>query len=261
MEGFAGLVVGFVCFVLFLTLFGFRIVTQYERGIVLRFGRLSGDTREPGLRWIIPGVDRMIKVDLRIISLDVPKQDAITRDNVPVKVDAVVFFKVVEPIAAVIKIRQFYSATSQLSQTLLRAIVGKHTLDELLTARERINSALRELLDKETDSWGVKVDLVEVKDVALPESMQRAIARQAEAEREKRAKIIHAEGEFEASRQLSEAAEVIAKEPVTIQLRYLQTLVEIASERNSTILFPVPVDIVSFLMNGRTDPGGGAPQS
>jgi regulator of protease activity HflC (stomatin/prohibitin superfamily) len=249
MQGVLQLVVGLACVVVFLALFGFRIVAQYERGIVLRFGKLLGETREPGLRWIVPGVDRMIKVDLRIISLDVPKQDAITRDNVPVKVDAVVFFKVVEPIAAIIKIRQFYSATSQLSQTLLRAIVGKHTLDELLTNREQINLSLREVLDKETDSWGVKVDLVEVKDVALPESMQRAIARQAEAEREKRAKIIHAQGEFEASQQLSEAARVIGQEPATLQLRYLQTLVEIASERNSTILFPLPIDIISFLMN------------
>lgn len=255
MQGALQLVIGLVCVVVFLALFGLRIISQYERGIVLRFGKLLGEIREPGLRWIIPAVDRMIKVDLRIISLDVPKQDAITRDNVPVKVDAVVFFKVVEPIAAIIKIRQFYSATSQLSQTLLRAIVGKHTLDELLTNREQINLSLREVLDKETDTWGVKVDLVEVKDVALPESMQRAIAKQAEAEREKRAKIIHAEGEFEASRQLSEAAQVIAREPVTIQLRYLQTLVEIASERNSTILFPVPIDLISFLMEARN--GGG----
>lgn len=256
MEGPLALIGSCVCLVLIVALFGFRVVAQYERGIVLRFGRLHGAPREPGLCWIIPAVDVMTKVDLRVIALDVPKQEAMTVDNVPVRVDAVVFFKVVEPVAAIVKVRQFYNATSQLSQTALRAIVGKHPLDDLLSERERINESMREVLDRETDAWGVKVDLVEVKDVALPETMQRAIARQAEAEREKRAKIIHAEGEFEASKQLSGAAAVIAEQPIALQLRYLQTLVEVAAEKNSTILFPVPIDVMGFLMDTLGKSGG-----
>lgn len=227
---------------------GIRVVKQWERGVVLRFGRYAA-LLDPGLRWIIPGVDRLIPVDTRIVALDVPKQEAITRDNVPVKVDAVVFFRVTEPVDAVLRIRNYFTATSQLSQTTLRSVVGKHHLDELLAEREKINSSLRQFIDTETDPWGVEVSLVEVKDVALPEQMQRAIARQAEAEREKRAKIIHAEGERAAAEQLAEAAHIIGTTDVAVQLRYLQTLVEVAAERNSTTIFPVPIDILkSFMM-------------
>ncbi len=229
---------------------GIRVVKQWERGVVLRFGRYA-KLLEPGLRWLIPGVDRMIPVDLRIVALDVPKQEAITNDNVPVRVDAVVFFRVVEPVDAVLRIRNYYAATSQISQTTLRSIVGKHQLDEILAEREQVNAAMRQIIDAETDPWGVEVSLVEVKDVSLPETMQRAIARQAEAEREKRAKIIHAEGEYAASEQLAAAAEVIGRTDVALQLRYLQTLSEIATENNSTTIFPVPVDMLrAFAGNG-----------
>ncbi len=239
---------------------GLRVVKQYERAIILRFGRLAGHTIEPGLRWVIPAIDRLIKVDMRIIALDVPKQAAITRDNVPVSVDAVLFFQVVEPAAAILKIRNYYQATSQLSQTTLRSIVGKHHLDELLAERETINAALKTIIDHETDTWGVKVHLVEVKDVSLPDSMQRAIARQAEAEREKRAKIIHAEGEFEASQRLADAAGVIGSQPVAIQLRYLQTLVEVATEHNSTTIFPVPVDLIQAFVGAYGHGNAAAPK-
>jgi regulator of protease activity HflC (stomatin/prohibitin superfamily) len=220
-----------------------KIVQEYERGVIFRLGRLMG-ARGPGLFLIIPGVERMRKVDLRIVTLEVPAQEAITRDNVTVKVNAVVYFRVVNPEDAVVKVFDYIRATSLIAQTTLRSILGQSDLDHLLSEREKINQDLQQVIDQQTDAWGVKVTSVEVRDVELPSSMQRAMARQAEAEREKRAKIIHAEGEFSASQQLANAAQVIGSQPATLQLRYLQTLTEIAAEKNSTIVFPLPLDIV-----------------
>ena len=224
-----------------------RIIQEYERGVLFRLGRLVGE-RKAGLNLIIPFIDRMVKVDLRIITLDVPSQEVITKDNVPVRVNAVVYFRVVNPTDSVIKVLNFVSATSQISQTTLRNILGQSELDELLTEREKMNQALQQVIDEHTDPWGIKVSTVEVKDVELPDAMKRSMAAQAEAERERRAKIIHAEGEFQASAQLAKAGAVIAEEPATLQLRYLQTLTEIASEKNSTIIFPVPIDIFKAFM-------------
>jgi regulator of protease activity HflC (stomatin/prohibitin superfamily) len=225
-----------------------KIVQEYERGVIFRLGRLMG-ARGPGLFLIIPGVERMKKVDLRIVTLEVPAQEAITRDNVTVKVNAVVYFRVVNPEDAVVKVLDFIRATSLIAQTTLRSILGQSDLDHLLSEREKINQELQQVIDQQTDAWGVKVTSVEVRDVELPTSMQRAMARQAEAEREKRAKIIHAEGEFSASQQLANAAQVIGSQPATLQLRYLQTLTEIAAEKNSTIIFPLPLDIVEPFLN------------
>ena len=224
-----------------------RIIQEYERGVLFRLGRLVGE-RKAGLNLIIPFIDRMVKVDLRIITLDVPSQEVITKDNVPVRVNAVVYFRVVNPTDSVIKVLNFVSATSQISQTTLRNILGQSELDELLTEREKMNQALQMVIDEHTDPWGIKVSTVEVKDVELPDAMKRSMAAQAEAERERRAKIIHAEGEYQASAQLAKAGAVIAEEPATLQLRYLQTLTEIASEKNSTIIFPVPIDIFKAFM-------------
>ena len=224
-----------------------RIIQEYERGVLFRLGRLVGE-RKAGLNLIIPFIDRMVKVDLRIITLDVPSQEVITKDNVPVRVNAVVYFRVVNPTDSVIKVLNFVSATSQISQTTLRNILGQSELDELLTEREKMNQALQQVIDEHTDPWGIKVSTVEVKDVELPDAMKRSMAAQAEAERERRAKIIHAEGEYQASAQLAKAGAVIAEEPATLQLRYLQTLTEIASEKNSTIIFPVPIDIFKAFM-------------
>ena len=224
-----------------------RIIQEYERGVLFRLGRLVGE-RKAGLNLIIPFIDRMVKVDLRIITLDVPSQEVITKDNVPVRVNAVVYFRVVNPTDSVIKVLNFVSATSQISQTTLRNILGQSELDELLTEREKMNQALQQVIDEHTDPWGIKVSTVEVKDVELPDAMKRSMAAQAEAERERRAKIIHAEGEFQASAQLAKAGQIIAAEPATLQLRYLQTLTEIASEKNSTIIFPVPIDIFKAFM-------------
>jgi regulator of protease activity HflC (stomatin/prohibitin superfamily) len=220
-----------------------KVVQEYERGVIFRLGRLMG-ARGPGLFLIIPGVERMRKVDLRIVTLEVPAQEAITRDNVTVKVNAVVYFRVVNPEDAVVKVLDYIRATSLIAQTTLRSILGQSDLDHLLSEREKINQELQQVIDQQTDAWGVKVTSVEVRDVELPQSMQRAMARQAEAEREKRAKIIHAEGEFSASQQLAAAAQVIGSQPATLQLRYLQTLTEIAAEKNSTIVFPLPLDII-----------------
>ena len=225
-----------------------KIVAEYERGVIFRLGRLLG-AKGPGLFLIIPFVDRMVKVDLRIITMDVPSQDVITRDTVTVRVNAVVYFRVVDPEASVVKVLDHIKATSQISQTTLRNVLGQSELDELLTNREKLNQELQGIIDEHTDPWGVKVSTVEIKDVELPESMRRSMAAQAEAERERRAKIIHAEGEFQASEKLSEAANVIAREPVTLQLRYLQTLTEIASEKNSTLIFPIPIDLINIFMN------------
>jgi regulator of protease activity HflC (stomatin/prohibitin superfamily) len=229
-----------------------KIVQEYERGVIFRLGRLVG-ARGPGLFFIIPIVDRMIKVDLRVVTLDVPSQEVITRDNVTVKVNAVVFFRVVDPSDAIVQVEDFQRATWNISQTTLRNVVGQSELDDLLANREEINQKLQQIIDEATEPWGVKVSIVEVKDVELPQPMQRAMAKQAEAEREKRAKIVHAEGEFDAAKKLAQAAELMAREPVSIQLRYLQTLTEISVEKNSTIIFPVPVDMLEGLLKlGRT---------
>jgi regulator of protease activity HflC (stomatin/prohibitin superfamily) len=231
-----------------------RILREYERGVIFRFGRRAnaifnpgGDGSGPGLVLLIPFVDKMVKVSLRTITMDVPPQDVITRDNVSVKVNAVVYFRVVDPEKAVIQVAQYLVATSQLAQTTLRAVLGKHALDELLSERERLNLNIQQVLDTQTDAWGIKVSLVEIKQVDLNESMVRAIARQAEAERERRAKIIHAEGEQQAAEKLLEAAQMLAREPQAMQLRYLQTLGNIAGDKSSTIVFPVPIDILKAL--------------
>ncbi len=225
-----------------------RIVTEYARGVIFRLGRVAGGPRGPGLFLVIPFIDRMVKVDLRVVTLDIPPQDCITKDNVTVRVNAVLYFRVIDPIRAVINIRNFTQATVQIAQTSLRSVVGQRELDELLANRDEVNNDLQHIIDDQTDPWGVKVSIVEVKDVELPEVMKRAMARQAEAEREKRAKIIHASGEFEAAKQLQEAATLIAKEPSALQLRYLQTLTEISVEKNSTIIFPLPIDLITPLL-------------
>jgi regulator of protease activity HflC (stomatin/prohibitin superfamily) len=233
--------------VLFLFTRWVRILKEYERAVVFRLGRLLASSKGPGLIFVFWPIDTVVKMSLRTVVHDVPPQDIITRDNVSVKVNAVVYFRVVDPAKAVVEVENFYFATSQIAQTTLRSILGQAELDELLSERDKLNSQLQEIIDAQTDPWGVKVSAVEVKHVDLPPEMQRAMARQAEAEREKRAKIIHAEGEFQASRQLAEAAEVIARNPVTLQLRYLQTVTEIASENNSTIFFPLPIEMLRAL--------------
>ncbi|MDW8231555.1 MAG: SPFH domain-containing protein [Roseiflexaceae bacterium] len=226
-----------------------KIVPEYERGVVFRLGRLVG-ARGPGLFFLIPIIERMVRVDQRVITMDVPPQEVITLDNVTIKVNAVLYFMVVDPEKAIVKVMDYIRATMQIAQTTLRSVVGQVELDELLARRESINERLQRIIDEQTEPWGVKVTIVEVKDVELPQGMQRAMAKQAEAEREKRAKIIHADGELAASRMLAEAASVIASEPVTLQLRYLQTLTEIAVEKNSTIIFPLPVDTIKIFMDG-----------
>jgi len=224
-----------------------KILREYERGVIFRFGRLVG-AKGPGLFIIIPFVDRMIKVDLRVITMDVPHQEVITRDNVTVRVNAVVYFRVIDPESAVVKVLDHIRATSQISQTTLRNVLGQSELDELLTQRERLNQMLQKIIDEHTDPWGVKVTTVEIKEVELAEQMKRMMAAQAEAERERRAKIIHAEGELQASEKLAQAGEIISRNPTTLQLRYLSTLTEIASERNSTIIFPLPINIFEAFM-------------
>src|SRR6266571_8939610 len=247
MPELIGLVI--VAIVLFMLLSAsIKIVQEYERGVIFRLGRLMG-ARGPGLFFIIPGAEAMRKIDLRIVTLEVPAQEAITRDNVTVKVNAVVYFRVVNPEDAVVKALDFIRATSLIAQTTLRSILGQSDLDHLLSERDKINAELQQVIDQQTDAWGVKVTSVEVRDVELPQSMQRAMARQAEAEREKRAKIIHAEGEFSASQQLAAAAQVIGSQPATLQLRYLQTLTEIAAEKNHTIVFPLPLELIQGLLN------------
>jgi regulator of protease activity HflC (stomatin/prohibitin superfamily) len=224
-----------------------KIVTEYERGVIFRLGRLIG-ARGPGLFLIIPFVDRMVKVDLRVVTMDVPSQEVITKDNVTVRVNAVVYFRVVDPEASVVKVLDHIRATSQISQTTLRNVLGQSELDELLASREKLNQMLQRIIDEHTDPWGVKVSTVEIKEVELAETMRRSMAAQAEAERERRAKIIHAEGELQASEKLAQAGAIIAREPTTLQLRYLQTLTEIASERNSTLIFPLPIDLISMFL-------------
>jgi regulator of protease activity HflC (stomatin/prohibitin superfamily) len=235
-----GIIVFFVLIILFMAI---RIVQEYERGVIFRLGRLVG-ARGPGLFFLIPFVDRMVKVDLRIVTLDVPPQDVITKDNVTVKVTAVVYFRVVEPQNSVVKVLDHIRATSQIAQTTLRNVLGQVELDELLASREKLNEMLQKIIDEHTDPWGVKVSTVNIKDVELPETMRRSMAAQAEAERERRAKIIHADGEFQASERLAQAGAVIAREPTTLQLRYLQTMTEIASEKSSTIIFPFPIELL-----------------
>ncbi|MEO8585151.1 MAG: slipin family protein [Acidobacteriota bacterium] len=228
-----------------------NVLNEYERAVTFWLGRLSPAPKGPGLTLIFWPFETMVRISLRTVVLDVPPQDVITRDNVSVKVNAVVYFHVMDPSKAVVKVENYLYATSQLSQTTLRSVLGQATLDELLSSRDKLNENLQEILDKHTDPWGIKVTMVELKAVDLPIEMQRAMAKQAEAEREKRAKIIHASGEFEASKQLSEAAAIIGREPATLQLRYLQTLTEIATEKNSTIIFPLPMDLISaFLKKG-----------
>jgi len=237
----AMLVVIGTCAALFV--FGIRIITEYERGVIFRLGRYVG-VKTAGFKWIIPGVDRMVKISLREIVMDVPSQEVITRDNVSVKVNAVLYFRVLHPEKAVIQVENYLYGTSQLAQTTLRSVCGQHQLDELLAERDDVNQKLQEIIDLQTEPWGVKVRAVEVKQIDLPPDMQRAMAKQAEAEREKRAKVIHAEGEFQAAQQLANASRVLATEPAALQLRYLQTLAEIATENNSTTIFPIPIDIL-----------------
>jgi regulator of protease activity HflC (stomatin/prohibitin superfamily) len=236
------ILIGLLIFVALLLVRGVRVLREYERGVIFRLGRLVGD-RGPGLIYVIPIFENIVKVSLRTVTMDVPPQDVITKDNVSVKVNAVVYFRVLEAGKAIVEVQDYLYATSQLAQTTLRSILGQFELDELLAVREKINEKLQAILDKHTDPWGIKVSLVEVKHIDLPEEMKRAIARQAEAERERRAKVIHAEGELQASEKLAAAAAKLGKEPTAIQLRYLQTLVEVASENNSTTLFPIPIDL------------------
>jgi regulator of protease activity HflC (stomatin/prohibitin superfamily) len=233
-----------IIFLLILAASAVKVLREYERGVIFRLGRLIG-AKGPGLFFIIPGIDKMLRISLRTVTMDVPPQDVITRDNVSIKVNAVVYFRVMDPNKAVVEVENYLYATSQLAQTTLRSVVGQAELDELLSQREKINVTLQDILDKHTEPWGIKVSLVETKQVDLPEEMRRAIARQAEAERERRAKIIHAEGEAQAAEKLAEAAKVISVNPAAIQLRFLQTLTEVATEKNSTTVFPVPIDLLT----------------
>lgn len=231
--------------VIFFLFSAIKILNEYERGVIFRLGRALPEPKGPGVIILIPIIDQLRKVNLQIVTYDVPIQDVITQDNVSVKVNAVVYFKVMDPVKAVIEVQDYFQATALLAQTTLRSVCGQSELDELLSAREKINLKLAEILDQHTDPWGVKVTLVEVKAIDLPIEMQRAMARQAEAERERRAKVIAAEGEYQAAAKLSEAAHIMAQEPITLQLRYLQTLREIAAEKNSTTLFPIPIDLLT----------------
>jgi regulator of protease activity HflC (stomatin/prohibitin superfamily) len=228
-----------------------NVLREYERGVIFRVGRLLPEPKGPGLIWVFFPIDRIVRISLRTITMDVPTQDVITSDNVSVKVNAVVYFRVVDPRRAVVEVENYLYATSQLAQTTLRSVLGEVALDDLLSQREKLNQRLQEILDLHTDPWGIKVALVEIKGVDLPENMQRAMARQAEAEREKRAKVIHAQGEFDASRMLSAAAEQIAGQPIALQLRYLQTLTEIGVEKNTTVVFPLPIDILDYFVKAR----------
>jgi len=227
-----------------------RVLREYERGVVFRLGRLQ-PLRGPGLKLLIPGVDRLVRVDLRTITMTIPPQELITRDNVPARVAAVCYFRVVDPIAAITEIEVFSAATSQIAQTTLRSVLGAAELDQLLAEREELNVQLQRIIDEQTEPWGIKVEIVEINDVVIPEAMQRAMARQAEAERERRAKVINAEGEFQASEKLSDAAAVLERNPSSIQLRYLQTLLELGADQNSTVVFPLPLDLIQPLLDAR----------
>jgi len=242
----------FVVVILLIWLFNsLNVLREYERGVIFRVGRLLPEPKGPGLIWVFFPIDRIVRISLRTITMDVPTQDVITSDNVSVKVNAVVYFRVVDPRRAVVEVENYLYATSQLAQTTLRSVLGEVALDDLLSQREKLNQRLQEILDLHTDPWGIKVALVEIKGVDLPENMQRAMARQAEAEREKRAKVIHAQGEFDASKMLSEAAAQIAGQPIALQLRYLQTLTEIGVEKNTTVVFPLPIDIMDYFVKAR----------
>ena len=243
MFGF-GVPATFLIIAVALLISGIKILKEYERAVVFRLGRMVG-SRGPGITYIIPGIEKMVKLDLRTVTMDIPPQDVITRDNVSVKVNAVLYFRVLEPTRAVVEVENYLFATSQLAQVTLRSVCGQGELDELLAERERINGRIQEILDQQTDPWGIKVVLVELKHIDLPQEMQRAMAKQAEAERERRAKVIHADGEFQASQKLADAAEVIGRQPMALQLRFLQSLVEVASEKNSTTIFPVPIDLLT----------------
>src|SRR5437867_2584162 len=251
-------VLGLVAVLLFLVVLflisAIKVAREYERGVVFRLGRLLSPPKGPGLFLLIPVVDRMVKVDLRTITLNIPPQEVITKDNVPVRVNAVAYFRIVEPKNAIVQVENFMVATSQIAQTTLRSVLGQHLLDELLSERDKINAILQEIIDEATSPWGIKVSIVEVKDVEIPSSMQRAMARQAEAERERRAKIINAEGEFQASERLKDAALVIEQHPIALQLRYLQTLLELGSSQSTTIVFPAPIELIKPFLE-RTSSG------
>jgi regulator of protease activity HflC (stomatin/prohibitin superfamily) len=253
--------IAFVAVALIVVLFlvsAIKVAREYERGIIFRLGRLLPEPKGPGLFLLIPIVDRMVKVDLRTITLNIPPQEVITKDNVPVRVNAVAYFRIVAPKDAIVQIENFMVATSQIAQTTLRSVLGQHQLDELLSEREKINAILQGIIDEQTAPWGIKVSIVEVKDVEIPQSMQRAMARQAEAERERRAKVINAEGEFQASERLKDAALVIEEHPIALQLRYLQTLLELGSSQATTIVFPAPVDILSSFVDAIRPRGSSA---
>ncbi|MDD5678990.1 MAG: slipin family protein [Kiritimatiellae bacterium] len=239
--------------VLFLAINTIKILKEYERGVVFRLGRFVG-VRGPGLILLIPMFEKMVKVTLRTVALDVPPQDVVTKDNVSIKVNAVMYFQVFEPSKAIIAVEDYLFATSQIGQTTLRSVLGEHELDDLLSNREKINQKLQQVIDERTDPWGIKVSAVEVKDVDLPENMRRALAKQAEAERERRAKVIHADGEFQASAKLKDAADILAIQPVSVQLRYLQTLTEISAEKNSTIIFPFPIELLQYFLKKNSNP-------
>ena len=253
-DNFAGelvkwmfIVVGLIIFLAIAAPQAFRILREYERGVIFRLGKLIG-AKGPGFVVLIPFVDKLVKMDLRVVTIDVPKQEVMTRDNVPVTVDAVVYFRVVDPVSAVVKVENFWKATSLIAQTTLRSVLGQSPLDDLLSQRDAINLKLQEIIDKQTEPWGVKVTAVEVKEVALPDGMKRAMAKQAEAERERRAKIVNAEGEFQAAEKMVQAAAMINKEPIALQLRYLQTMREMASEHNTTTFLPLPIDLFSAFL-------------
>jgi regulator of protease activity HflC (stomatin/prohibitin superfamily) len=251
MFGF-GAPLTFVIIAAVLLISGIKILREYERGVIFRLGRMV-EPRGPGIIYVIPGIEKIVRMDLRTVTMDIPPQDVITRDNVSVKVNGVLYFRILDANRAVREVENYLFATSQLSQVTLRSVCGQAELDELLSERERINSRIQEILDAQTDPWGIKVVLVELKHIDLPQEMQRAMAKQAEAERERRAKVIHAEGEFQAAQKLADAAEVIAKQPMALQLRFLQSLVEVASEKNSTTIFPVPIDLLTpFLKKNDT---------
>jgi regulator of protease activity HflC (stomatin/prohibitin superfamily) len=243
----APVIIVVVVLVIFILPQSIRILREYERGVIFRLGKLQG-AKGPGLIFLIPMVDKMVKMDLRVVTIDVPKQEIMTRDNVPATVDAVVYFRVVDPNSAVVKVENFWKATSLIAQTTLRSVLGQSPLDDLLSQRDVINQKLQEIIDKQTEPWGIKVTGVEVKEVALPDSMKRAMAKQAEAERERRAKVVNAQGEFEAAEKMVQAAALIAKEPIALQLRYLQTMREMASEHNTTTFLPLPIDLFSAFL-------------
>jgi regulator of protease activity HflC (stomatin/prohibitin superfamily) len=257
MEIALGVIVVLIFFALIFVGLSVRVLREYERGVIFRLGRLIA-TKGPGLIFLIPLIDRMVKVDLRTVTLNIPPQEVITRDNVPCRVNAVAYFRVVDPNRAVVEVENFLLATSQISQTALRSVLGKAELDQLLAERERLNESLQQIIDESTEPWGVKVTAVEIKDVEIPEQMQRAMARQAEAERERRAKIINSEGEFQAAQKLTDAADIISTNPASLQLRYLQTLLEIGSNQNTTVVFPLPMDVLEpFVGKGAAQRAGG----